>query len=643
MKNIFLIIVICFFTNSILGQEIVLPKNFKQEIQKQYNSISPQVKSNELKMDFNGFYEIQKTIYINDQKHLKSLITTKSIVNLCDNGTFETGDINASDWNFYWTGANSAAGGNVCIPASTTGTTKLNTGQFTGYYQYCPADQVHTQVQNVGTDNYITGLSKVYSFPTGNTKSLRLGNAHNNYGIESISKNVIINSTNSTLSFSYAMVLQNPGHNLNNPFFQVNIIDALNPLINYNSLIDLGGGSNTLRSDNPLLTVSTVNVDGTGVVWKDWNCITADLSSLIGKTVIVEFKNRDCSMGGHFGYTYLDNICLGCNGAPSNEGTLILNQAQGSICDIPGQICVNYTLPTGSSPSLDLSLQIIQNGVVVNTINSVSLTSGSNYCFNLTTANTSGLNGSLLGFDYKIIGIPKLGSFSLTPKVIGSSSEGVTVGINNDYKINCPPPDPKCCNNTFSVVSATVIPPSYPYNGGTYSIEDFNVNVPNNIPLTEIKVNVESFEILSAFKDCIKCDNKPVTLGSLFGISKIGTAPNVLTLTTQPYGTGNNVNINNNELIWSNLNGVTLSTTDKISVVYLLPSSNDIPCCATKAKVCIRISWRDTNCNYCEAFTCSTIDLKNPKDLKPGFQLPQLHTLWLNARGIFGSGHANGF
>ena len=203
-------------------------------------------------------------------------------------------------------------------------------------------------------------------------------------------------------------------------------------------------------------------------------------------------------------------------------------------------------------------------------------------------------------------------------------------------------PNP-CCNNTFSVVSATVIPPSYPYNGGTYSIEDFNVNVPNNIPLTEIKVNVESFEILSAFKDCIKCDNKPVTLGSLFGISKIGTAPNVLTLTTQPYGTGNNVNINNNELIWSSPNGVTLSTTDKISVVYLLPSSNDIPCCATKAKVCIRISWRDTNCNYCEAFTCSTIDLKNPKDLKPGFKLPQLHTLWLNARGIFGSGHANGF
>ena len=199
-------------------------------------------------------------------------------------------------------------------------------------------------------------------------------------------------------------------------------------------------------------------------------------------------------------------------------------------------------------------------------------------------------------------------------------------------------PNP-CCNNLFGVQAEVIIPPSYPYDGGTYSIENFNVIVPNNIPLTEIKVNVESFEILSAFKDCIKCDNKPVTLGSLFGISKIGTGTNELTLTTQSYGTGNNVNINNNELIWSSPNGVTLNTTDKISVVYLLPSSNDIPCCATKAKVCIRISWRDTNCNYCEVFTCSTVDLKNSNDSN----LPKLHNLWLNTRGIFGSGHANGF
>jgi hypothetical protein len=648
MKNIFIIIVICFFANSILAQDVVLPKNFKQEVQKQYNSISTEVKTNELKMDFNKYFEVQKTLYINNQTHLKTLTKTantqnnlKSLVaNLCDNGTFETGDINASDWNFYWSGSNVSSGCSV-----TSGTTKLNTGQFTGSGTYCPSDQVHTQVQNIGSDNYITALSKVYSFPTGNSKSLRLGNAHNYNGLESVSKSITINSTNSILNFSYAMVLENPsGHGTACPYFEVNIIDASNTAINYNSLIDLGGGSNRLRSDNPLLTVTSVVVNGGATVaWKDWNCITADLSSLLGKSVIIEFKNSDCLAGGHFGYTYLDNLCIGCNGAPSNEGSINLNQSLGNICGIPGKICVDYTLPTGSSPSLDLTLQIIQNGLVVDTLYSPSLASGSNYCFNLTAANTSHLNASLLNFDFKIIGIPKLGTYSLSPKVIGTLSEGTVVGVNNDYKINCQPPTPQCCHNKFSVISATAIPPSFPYSGGTYSIEDFKVNVPNDIPLTEIKVNVESFEIISAYKDCLKCDNKPVTLGSLFGVRTIGTGADMLTLTTQPYGNGNNVNINNNELIWSNINGVTLNTTDKLSVVYLLPSSNDIPCCATKAKVCIRISWRDIDCNYCEVFTCSTIDLKNPKDLKSGSTLPNLTTLYLNSRGVFVTGHADGF
>lgn len=205
-------------------------------------------------------------------------------------------------------------------------------------------------------------------------------------------------------------------------------------------------------------------------------------------------------------------------------------------------------------------------------------------------------------------------------------------------------PNP-CCNNLFGVKAEVVIPPSYPYNGGTYSIENFKVIIPNNIPLTEIKVNVESFEIISAFKDCQKCENKPITLGSLMGIRTIGTGLNVLTVASQAYGSALNTNQNTNEIIWSNPNGVLLNTNDKIGIVYLLPSSNEIPCCALEAKVCIRISWRDTECNYCEVTSCSFPVLKNPKDLSPAFTLPWIQGLFLNAKGIFNSGYgkAEGF
>ena len=210
-------------------------------------------------------------------------------------------------------------------------------------------------------------------------------------------------------------------------------------------------------------------------------------------------------------------------------------------------------------------------------------------------------------------------------------------------------PNP-CCNNLFGVKSEVVIPPSYPYKGGTYSIENFNVIIPNNIPITEIKVNVESFEIISAFKDCQKCENMPITLGSLMGIRTIGTVPNdVLTVAPQVapqgYGSALNTNQNTNEIIWSNPNGVLLSTNDKIGIIYLLPSSKEIPCCALEAKVCIRISWRDTECNYCEVTSCSFPVLKNPNDLNPAFTLPWLQGLYLNAKGIFTTsyGKAEGF
>jgi len=116
-----------------------------------------------------------------------------------------------------------------------------------------------------------------------------------------------------------------------------------------------------------------------------------------------------------------------------------------------------------------------------------------------------------------------------------------------------------------------------------------------------------------------------------------------LTLSNQPYGNGNGPNNNNNELIWSNPNGVTLNTTDKLRITYVLPADKDISCCANKAKVCIRISWKDVNCGYCEVFTCSTIDLRNPKDLRPGYQLPNLLYLFLASRGNTVSPPVDGF
>ena len=452
MKKVHFLILIVIFSAKCISQE--LPPNFEDTIRNEYNSFSQEVIDNELKQNFEEYLALRKVAYLNKQQFYQSIASSRSVNNLCDNGTFESG-INPSEWNFEW-GGNQGTRGHwvsgvwtVINYTSSIGLNLMNIGSFE------PADHpnsVHHQVQTSGLDNIVTAINKVWNYPTGNTKSVRLGNLGVSNGYESMAKVVNITPSNSILSFSYAMVVQNPGHGTNtDPSFRVNIIDANNPLINYNNLVSLGGsGINYITSSHPLLKTFNAPKPYYNVQYKNWSCVVVDLSSLIGKSVIIEFENKDCQAGGHWGYSYLDNICLGCEGSDSDEGSININQGQSSDCEIPGQICIDYTLPTGNNPSLTLELEIIQNGTVSNTLVSPVLTSGTTYCFNLNSINTSGLNTSLQGFDFKVTGKPKLDTFNLTPKIIGSSSYGLDSGINNDYDIFCPP-NFDCCETELDI------------------------------------------------------------------------------------------------------------------------------------------------------------------------------------------------
>lgn len=200
--------------------------------------------------------------------------------------------------------------------------------------------------------------------------------------------------------------------------------------------------------------------------------------------------------------------------------------------------------------------------------------------------------------------------------------------------------DNPCCKNTFPFWTDIPVPASYPFNNGTYSIEDFIVKGANTIPITEIKVTVEDFQLINKYDGCLNCYNPPYTLGSILGGNTIGTGVNKLTLETQIYGTPNNYSANSNELIWKNPNGVTLSINDLIRVIYILPAESEIPCCVDSAKVCIRISYRDVNCGYCEVYNCTTVPLRAKGKTNP---LPTLQQLFQNSRGVFQPSKAPGF
>lgn len=612
MKKIIIVIISMICTSGMLNAQS-LPKGFKEKIKKEYNSFSEEEKQNELKMDFAKYLEFRKSEYLAGQNNKSQ---TKSSSNLCDNGTFENGDINISDWGFEWGGGHSSSG-------YTNGTTRLNSGYFTGN-GYPPNEQVHHQVQSVGTDPNAP-IQKVWSYPVGNTKSLRLGNAHNYLGKESISKNgVLVTNANTTFNFSYAVVLNDPaGHTNAKPYFAVFIEDAITGT-DYSGLVNLGGGTNILASNHPLLINSGNNMYSAPIMYKDWECITVDLSSLVGKSINIKFETRDCWAGAHMGYAYLDNICIACDGSPSQEGSIELNQGQTDTCGIPGKICVDYTLPTGNNPSVEIDLELIQNGSVVNTISSGSLTSGSSHCFNLTSVNTSGLNNSLNGFDIKFIGKPKLGTFALTNKIIGNSQIGIKSGSNNDYITNCPKPK-ECCTNTIKVWGGTDRS-EYRNAGGklnsgfTIGYEDFLVQAPSSALITEIKAVVTNVEYISSYGDCQDCHTLPIYQGSIHTNGNIGSNPSLKPVQNAWFNQPDPEYSNLREATWTS-QGTKLVKGDKVGFVYIMPALSDIPCCADSMRVCISIRYKDANCDDCEVVrnTCTTLPLRS----KPSGNTPK--------------------
>ncbi|NBV91226.1 MAG: hypothetical protein EBR91_03555 [Flavobacteriia bacterium] len=116
----------------------------------------------------------------------------------------------------------------------------------------------------------------------------------------------------------YAVVLQDAGHSVaQQPRFEAQLYDA---------------------SGNPIpctfYQVAAANgVPGFqtcgGVTYKDWTTFGVDVTQFLGQTVTLDIATGDCSLGGHYGYAYVDASCtslnlsaLYCQNGANNTATL---------------------------------------------------------------------------------------------------------------------------------------------------------------------------------------------------------------------------------------------------------------------------------------------------------------------------------
>ncbi len=356
----------------------------------------------------------------------------------CGNGDFEPNGLKLQEW----TGGFGQVNPNTGEPDYSN----FTSGVLPGALGNSAARHTTTNTgidPNVGIQQ--TGPDINTQLPS--SHAVRIGNAVNGAGAELLSKTFTVTQSEAIIRFWYAVVLQNPSptsHTLiQQPAFQVRVVS--NGVV-IPGLVDLGNGTGKLISDSTNPFFKTKMLGNEPLVYKDWSCAQIDLSTMVGKTVTVQFVTQDCTKGGHWGYAYIDNICGKCTKSPT--GDIQFDAAKSSKCG-PGNICFTYSLPKdGNSTGTGvIALNLFQAGNLtpVATLTSPSLTAGTSYCFAVNPSTIAGLNASLGGFDFSATG-----TFTLGTNVTKLTVEGGVVGKNNDYQIACPKPvdaDP-CCPNS---------------------------------------------------------------------------------------------------------------------------------------------------------------------------------------------------
>lgn len=190
-------------------------------------------------------------------------------------GDFENGTVPS------WTGYTASNTGlNNFINNTVTFTTGVVSGRHT--------------IMTTGNDPVVNAVNKVH---LGNY-SLRLGNNSSNAEAERVAKTITVTGT--CLSFWYALIFEDPSHpSGQQPFFMFRILDNNGNVIH--SYI-------REASTDPFFTALG---GGSTVVYRDWTKYEVNLGcQYIGKDITIEFTNADCYQGAHYGYTYIDDVCM---------------------------------------------------------------------------------------------------------------------------------------------------------------------------------------------------------------------------------------------------------------------------------------------------------------------------------------------
>lgn len=334
--------------------------------------------------------------------------------------------------------------------------------------------------------------------------SVRMNGENSNYRACRLKYITTSSATNQRLSFSYAVVLQNPsGHAVEeSPYFKVEVRNEGTGAILPGCTSYTFNPKSSLPSDSLMQSVVGSTFDPT--FYRKWQYYSVDLSTLpSGTNVSINFETGGCTLGGHWGYAYVDaecggigtpyaNMCSGSNFATlvaptgftnyqwfDSSGNLITGATNDTLIQTPATPGSVYSVSMVSPGGCALTQTVNIGFTTVNIINLNSTSScaggnsgtasvqanGSNGIYTYTWTNT--VTGAVVSNSQVATGLaPGTYSVLVSSTTCGQASANLSVGVSPPFFLAQNKP---FCGNSTSI----------PLPGGnTYSWYQNNVLLP---------------------------------------------------------------------------------------------------------------------------------------------------------------------
>lgn len=167
------------------------------------------------------------------------------------------------------------------------------------------------------------------------------------------------------LQFNYKAVLQSiteNDHDNEQPYFKVRVVSAAGTVVDEFCLI--GTPTNCIFTQAPYLEGGSIIL-----YTPNWQSGILDISSIPNnEEFTIEFMAARCGLNGHFGYAYVDDICL-LHSTESLQGSIELDPLYKICPTLPIQVCGSFSIPNSGGinafiTSLTLNVRNETNAII---------------------------------------------------------------------------------------------------------------------------------------------------------------------------------------------------------------------------------------------------------------------------------------